>query len=41
MQMFGAVTLLLPASALHGGMVFIEIVYVFSLVFIIHRKKDG
>ena len=39
MQMFGAVTLLLPASALHGGMVFIGIVYVFFFSFYHPKKK--
>ncbi len=39
MQMFGAVVLLLPASALHGGMVFIEIVYVFFFSFYHPKKK--
>ncbi|WP_213697473.1 glycosyltransferase family 39 protein [Acetomicrobium sp.] len=39
MQMFGAVTLLLPASALHGGMVFIEIVYLFFFSFYHPKKK--
>lgn len=39
MQMFGAVTLLLPASALHGGMVFIEIVFLFFFGFYHPKKK--
>jgi len=38
-QMFGAVVLLLPASALHGGMVFIGIVYVFFFSFYHPKKK--
>ncbi len=38
-QMVGAVVLLLPASALHGGMVFIEIVYVFFFSFYHPKKK--
>ena len=37
--MFGAVVLLLPASALHGGMGFIEIVYVFFFSFYHPKKK--
>lgn len=38
-QMVGAVVLLVPASALHGGMVFIEIVYVFFFSFYHPKKK--
>jgi len=38
-QMIGAVVFLLPASALHGGMVFIEIVYVFFFSFYHPKKK--
>ena len=38
-QMFGAVVLLLLASALHGGMVFIGIVYVFFFSFYHPKKK--
>ena len=38
-QMVGAVVLFVPASALHGGMVFIEIVYVFFFSFYHPKKK--
>ncbi len=38
-RMFGAVILLLPASILHSGMVFIEIVYLFFFCFYRPKKK--
>ena len=38
-RMFGAVILLFPASILHSGMVFIEIVYLFFFCFYRPKKK--
>lgn len=38
-QMLGAIILLLPASILHSGMIFIEIVYLFFFCFYHPRKK--